>query len=438
MISTEKDAKEILERTLSFSSADEVRVNLFGGFNGHTRFALNSITTSGDVDNFSISVTSYFGKRRGVASGSELDDDSLRRIVKKSEELARYAPEDPEYVPELGPQTYLDIQAYFESTARATPELRADGVLSCVNPARKRGGLQAAGFFNHNDSFSCVGNNKGLFGYHRSTGASFTTTVRTEDGKGSGWASSSSRRIEEIDYAAVSRVAIDKAVLSRDAVELEPGKYPVILEAQAVADFLRPMLFQMSARSADEGRSFFSKKGGGNRIGERLFSKKVTIYSDPTHPDILGAPFDGQGFPAQKNVWVEKGVLKQLYYDRYWAQKQGKQPTGFPTNLVFEGSDASLEDLIRSADHTILVTRFWYIRFVDPQTILLTGLTRDGTFWIEKGEVKHAVKNFRFNESPVAFLKKVEMLSKPVRVGGTLVPAIKAKEFTFSSLSEAV
>jgi len=437
MILAEHEAKEIVEKALSFSTASEIRVNLSGGREGNTRFARNSITTSGDVDALSVTVTAYFGRKHGTATGTQVDEDSLRRVVQQAEELARFAPEDPEYVPELGPQQYLPIDAYFPQTAQASPALRASGVFSCIRPAEAKG-LMAAGFFIHGHGFMAIGNNKGLFAYHQGTNASFSTTVRAPDGTASGWAGADSRNINDIDPPALGAKALDKAQTSAHPVALEPGKYTVILEPQAVADFLIFALWAMNARQADEGRSFYSRKGGGNKIGERVVGENITIVSDPTHPELRGTPFDGEGFPAQKQVWIEKGVLKQLYYSRYWAQKQGKEPTGFPTNLVFQGGTASLEEMIRSTDRGILVTRFWYIRYVDPQTLLLTGLTRDGTFYIEKGRLKYPIKNFRFNESPIVVLNKVEVLSPPVRVGSSLMPAVKATEFTFSSLSEAV
>jgi predicted Zn-dependent protease len=437
MILSEAEAKEIIRKALSFSSANEVRVNLGGGRSGNTRFALNSITTSGDEDTLSIAVTAYFGKRRGTATTTESDDDSLRRVVQRAEELARVAPEDREYVPELGSQKYLPINPYFESTAKATPEVRVKGALSAIEPASKKN-LTAAGFFEHGHSFSAVGNNKGLFGYYQSTSASFSVTARTADGTGSGWGGDDSRKIEEVDYNSVSQRAIRKAEESSNPKTLEPGVYPVILEPQAVADFLQFAIFSMNARAADEGRSFYAKPGGGNKIGEKVVGENIMMRSDPTHSEILGSPFGGDGFPAKKNVWIENGVVRQLFYDRYWAQKQGKEPTGFPSSLIFEGGKGTLEDLIKETERAVLVTHFWYIRFVDPQTILLTGLTRDGTFWVENGQIKHAIKNFRFNESPIAVLNKVTGMSRPVRIGGALVPAVRASEFTFSSLSEAV
>ncbi|MFQ6673584.1 MAG: metallopeptidase TldD-related protein [Fidelibacterota bacterium] len=323
MILKDSDCKVIVEKVLSFSSADEVRVNLSGGRSGNTRFALNSVTTSGDEDTLRVYVTSYFGKRHAAASGTEIDDTSLMKIVRTAEESARFSPEDPEYVPELGPQEYLPIDPFAKSTARATPGLRVRGARSAIRPSI-RDGLVAAGFFEHDDSFSAVSNNRELFAYSRGTSASFSVTVRSPDGTGSGWGRDNSRDIREVDYRAVSKKAIHKAGSSREPQTLEPGVYPVILEPQAVADFIRFAGFSMNARHADEGRSFFSKPGGGNKIGEKVAGENVTIRSDPTHPELLGTPFSGDGLPAKMNVWIQNGILKQLFYGRYWAQSRAR------------------------------------------------------------------------------------------------------------------
>jgi len=437
MILTEPQARKLLDQALSFATADEVRVNLWGGRTGNTRFALNSITTCGDEDGLSIDITAYFGKRHATASANETGAAALRRLVAKAEELARVAPEDPEYVPELGPQTFLPVTPYFESTAKATPRLRAKAARAAINPAVKKN-LTVAGYFEHSHGVSAVGNNKGLFGYYPATDASFSVTARTPDGAGSGWASDNSRDIAEVDYASVGRRAIAKALASRDPRRLEPGVYPVILEPAAVEEFLQFAVWAMNARNADEGRSFYSKPGGGNKIGHKIIGENITLRSDPTCPEVLGAPFGGDGLPAQKHTWVERGVLQKLFYDRYWAQKQGKEPTGHPSNLLFDGGAGTVEDLIRETDRAVLVTRFWYIRYLDPQTILVTGLTRDGLFWVENGRISHSLKNLRFNESPIAVLNKVTGLSKPTRIGGSLIPALRATEFTFSSTSDSV
>lgn len=437
MILDEAQARQLIEKVLALTRADEARVNLSGGRTRNTRFAVNTLTTCGDKDNLSLALTAYFGTRHATASISETDDAALRRLVANAEEMARVAPEDPEYVPELEPQEYLPIRPWFASTAKAGAELGVHVARSAIEPAIARN-VTVAGYLEYGASFHAVGNNKGLFGYYEATDANYTLTARTADGKGSGWAADSSRDIAELDYAAASERAIAKAEASRKPRTLPPGVYPVILEPAAVDGFLAYALWSMNARQADEGRSFFAKRGGGNKIGEKIVGDNITMESDPTRKQVPGAPFGADGLPARPYVWVKNGVLQRLFYDRYWAQKQGQEPTGWPSNLIFHGGKGTLDDLIASTDKALLVTRFWYIRSLDPQTILVTGLTRDGVFWVEDGAIRHAVKNFRFNETPIAVLNKVTGMSKPLRFENSLLPAIRASEFTFSSLSEAV
>ena len=194
----------------------------------------------------------------------------------------------------------------------------------------------------------------------------------------------------------------------------------------------------MNARSADEGRSFLAKEGGGTKLGEKIVDERVTIYSDPLDSRVPASTWSGNGLPNPKRVWLEKGVVKNLFYNRYWAQKQGVDPVPFPSNGMMEGTDTSLQELIASTERGILVTRLWYIRTVDPQTLLYTGLTRDGTFYIENGRIKYPIKNMRFNESPVIMLNNLEAIGKPERVGGNLIPPLKIRDFTFTSLSDAI
>jgi predicted Zn-dependent protease len=200
----------------------------------------------------------------------------------------------------------------------------------------------------------------------------------------------------------------------------------------------------MNARSSDEGRSPFVKPEGGNKIGEKIMDSRVTILSDPADAQLAGQPFDGAGLPLGRQVWVENGVLKQLFYTRFWAKKKDKTPTGFPTTVKMLGGATSTEQMIASTPRGLLITRLWYLREVDPRTVLYTGLTRDGVFLIEDGKIKQAVKNFRFNESPIFMLNNIEALGPAVRLGGTeaggdvVMPTLKARDFNFTSLSEAV
>lgn len=436
-ILTKEEAKKIIDKVLSFSKADEMSVALSGGRTGNIRYARNSVSTSGESYNLSLSITAVFGKRSGTSTINEFDDKSLEKAVRRAEEIARLAPENPEFVPALGPQQYVETASFSQKTADISPDYRANAAFDSIDPCSKKN-LTAAGYMEDRTGFNAIGNSKGLFGYNKATSVDFSITVRTADGLGSGYAIRDFNDVSKLSTKQATEIAMQKAMASTSARALEPGKYTVILEPAASIDLLQNMMRSMDARTADEGRSFLSKKGGGIRLGEKLFDERVNIYSDPTNLEIPGSPFAGDGRPQEKVYWVENGVVKNLTYSRFWAEKKGVKAVPNPGGFIMAGGTESLADLIKGTEKGILVTRFWYIRAVDPQTLLYTGLTRDGTFYIENGQIKYPIKNFRFNESPVIMLNNLEAMGKPTRIGGSLVPPLKIRDFTFSSLSDAV
>ncbi|MCJ0743644.1 TldD/PmbA family protein [Pedobacter montanisoli] len=436
-ILSKEEAQAILKKVLSYSKADACEVSLNGSDGGNIRYARNAVSTAGQIDVMSLGVSATFGKKTGTATINEFDDASLQKVVKRAEELALLAPENPEYMPPLGPQNFAEALTYNANTAAMNPDTRADMVAKSLSVS-KAGGLDAAGFLENSTRFNSIMNSKGLFAYNKSTNVSFSVTIRNKQGTGSGYVEQDFNNLDKMDTLALSKIAATKANTSAGAKAIEPGKYTVILEPLAASDMLGNMFRGFDARNADEGRSFMSKKGGGTRLGEQLFSENVNIYSDPLNPEVPGSTWSGDGLPVTRTQWVQNGVVKNLSYSRYWAAQKNVQPLPFSRSIVMEGGNQSLQDLIKSTEKGILVTRFWYIRMVDPQTLLLTGLTRDGTFYIENGEIKFPIKNFRFNESPVIMLNNVEALGKPVRTGSGLIPPMKIRDFTFSSLSDAI
>lgn len=444
-IINEKEAKKLLKKVLSFSKADECECNLNGQLTGNIRYARNTVSTAGEVSDMTLAVQSTFGKRVGVATINEFDDASLEKVVRRAEELARLAPENPEYMPILGPQTYAESNTYFKSTANVTPEYRAQAAEDGILPSKKNK-LVASGFLTDSHTMSAVMNSKGLFAYNQDTNVSFSATIRTEDGKGSGWVTRDYSDVKKMNTAKASKIAIEKSLGSVDAKELEPGKYTVILEPAASVGLLGRLFGSMNQRSADEGRSFLSykakegeKDAPTNKLGHKMFDERVNLYSDPHHPEVPTATFSGDGAPVKKTYWIKDGKIENFRNSRYWADKSGTayNPTT-AGQFLMTGGDASLEDMIKDTRRGILVTRLWYIRQLDPQSLLFTGLTRDGTFYIENGKIKYPVKNFRFNESPIVMLNNIEAMGKPVRINGNMVPPMKIRDFTFSSLSDAV
>ena len=456
-IFTEDEARAVLKKVLSMSKADECQCALEGAIEGNIRYARNTVSTAGEVSDVTLVIQSSLGKRTGTVTINEFDDASLEKAVRRSEELASLAPENPEYMPLLGAAKYDSVNAWNEATAAVTPEDRAEMAQASILPSREKK-MSAAGFLRDSRRFYAMANNKGMFAYHRETDADFTVTVRTADGRGSGWASRDFNDIRKMDTATASAIAIQKAGDSVDAKEMEPGRYTVILEPAASVQLLSNMARAMSQRAADEGRSFLSRKpkegeelsedAPKNRVGEKMFDERVTIWSDPTNPDAPTAPFSEEGAPVGKTVWIDKGVVKTLPNSLFWAEKSGVPfvPTAFSggglfgggTQLIMAGGDESLQEMIEGTRRGVLVTRLWYIRQLDPQTLLYTGLTRDGTFYIEDGKIKYPIKNFRFNESPIVMLNNIEALGIPQRINGSLIPPMKIRDFTFSSLSDAV
>jgi len=440
-----EQAKTLTDRVLTLSTADQTRVNIVSEWSGNTRFADASITTSGGITDTTLTITVTVGKRRASSSTNVLDEASLKRTIDLAIRLARLSPEDPELMPELGPQKYADVNAYVRATADLDPETRAAAIQRAVSASsaagKPAGSIFSAGFLQATARAVAVGTSNGLFAYHRTTESEFSMTARTPDGTGSGWASAGARDWAALDPAAIGRVAAQKAVASRNPQAIEPGLYTAVLEPQAVTDLVPLLAGALNARNADEGRSPFSKTGGGNRIGEKVADERVTLYSDPHDPMLLAEPFDGQGLPIGRTVWIEKGVLRNLAYTRFWAQKQGKQPTGAPAagGLALSGGTKSTEELIAGCTRGVLVTHFFYIRALDPRTVLQTGLTRDGAFLIENGKITRALKNFRWNESPLLMLNRLEDIGRSeLTAAGRVMPALRIKDFNFTSLSDAV
>ncbi len=447
MILSEPDARALTKKILALSRADSCIVTINGTESRHVRFAQNMATTNGSPSSMDITVESHFGKRSGSATGNDSSDEGLAALVAASESTAKLAPENPEFMPPLGPQHYTTGTAFSAATQATNSEQMAAAILPVLKQAQDKN-LQASGYLEVDTSFASMGTSAGLFVSDQSTNVLHTVTARTPDGTGAGWAGTTFQDFRQFEATAMGAVAMDKAVRSRKPIRLEPGKYTVILEPSAVSDLIGILISEFDQRAADEGRNFATspnKKGDPSRLGETVFGKNVTIYSDPNDPLVSGAIFSDDGQPAQRTVWIEDGVLKNLQCSRYWAQKTKRAPVPSPTTLTMTGGTTSTAEMIKQVHRGLLITRFWYIREVDPQTVLLTGLTRDGVFLIERGEIVKPTCNFRFNESPVAMLNKVLALGPSVRAYGEesiglpiAVPTLLVDEFTLSSVSDAV
>jgi predicted Zn-dependent protease len=396
-------------------------------------------------------ITVYYGQKSATTSTHQFDDASLKAAIEQAQALAKQRPDNPELMPLVKPpQEYLTIDGALPEAIGFGPAERARMVKQSVDVCEKKGVL-GSGYIPKLHWTDATANSEGLFAYYRYAEASFILTCRTPDGTGSGWAGTTGLKdISKIDAAALTEIAADKAMKSRKPKALEPGNYTVILESRPAARFLSLMMFALNARAAEEGRSFMSgKERGATKIGQKIFGDNVTIRSDVGNDVLRQTPVGPEGLAARPVTWVEKGVVKNLFYDRYWAKKQDKPftPTNPNQSLVMDGGDATVDQMIKSTKRGLLVSFFWYIRPVDQPTLLNTGMTRDGLFLIENGEIAGPVQNFRWNMSPIVGFNNVTAIGQSVPMhtgesydgGGTaLVPAVRMEDFYMTSVSPAV
>ena len=459
---TRERAADIFERIRRFTSADEVEAIFTGSRFALTRFANNVIHQNVEDENSIVSIRTNFGGRTARSTANQFDDESLRRAVAASENLARVQSPDPDL---LSMPTSDEAKAagegahatrFFEQTAAITPADRAAVVKRIVSLADKHK-LTTAGIYSNSESQEGIFNSRGLANWHDQTLAEISITMLAEDS--SGWQKLNSPDVSNLNPQRLAETAAQKAVVSAHPREIAPGKYTIILEPAAVLDIVGFMFWDYSGVAILDQRSFLN-----DRIGTRLFGENINICDDAAHPLQAGSPFDGEGMRRQRVPLVENGVVRRLVYARATAQKMkhseyaGKvgpiEPTGhgfplpnemgeMPLNIVFEttGNPQSVDEMIASTERGVLVTRLWYIREVDPYEKIMTGMTRDGTFLIEKGRVQSGLRNFRFNQSLITMLSNVEAMSAPVRACGEesfdmVVPAMKVREFNFTETTK--
>ena len=446
-----EEVKAITDKVIDMAKADAVEVEFSGGERSATRFANSNITANMVQFERNVSVTVYVGSRSGNSSTRDFDDQSLKNAIDEARKRAQEARENPDALPLVeGPQEYVSVDAALPTGVNFGPAERAQMVKQSLDICEKKGVI-GSGYIPKTYLSTCTANSKGLFAYYQYAEASFILTCRTKDGGGSGWAGLTGvKDVSFIDAIGLTEVAADKAIKSQKPRAVEPGRYTTILEPRANARFLSLMMGLFNARIAEGSvGNYFTGKNGGTKIGEKLFSDAFTLKSDIGNAMLRQTPVGVDGMAARPITWIEKGVLKNLAYDRAWAKRQKKDPT--PTSptqsLVMEGSDTSIDEMIKTTRRGLLVTFFWYIRPVDPQTLLNTGMTRDGLFLIENGEIAGPVQNFRWNMSPLVGYSNITAVGKPVSIhtgesydgpGTALVPPVRIEDFFMTSVSPAV
>jgi predicted Zn-dependent protease len=440
-ILSQDQALSLVEEALEHSKAEGSFVSISAGEESLARYSSNQITQNLSRTRFTLTVTSYFGTRRASASTTDASPEAIQAVVRSAEALARIAPEDPEWVPLLEPQTYEErTPAFDEQTANLSP-LERGGIIQRVCALSTSAGVDGSGTLSTEAYVRAIGNSQGLRAYNRHTEADFGFTARIEDG--SSWSQRTAWALDQLPIEKLTTQIIERSLQSRKPREISPGSYPVVFDGAAFADLLSWLSWNLDARAADEGRSFMSRTDesgnpAGNRLGEAMFSSLLQVQRNPAHPLLQGSTFFGDGLPNRALAIVQDGIPKTLSYSRYWAQKQGKEPTGSLSPVVVHGTNQPLTDLIAQTERGILVSRAWYVRYVNPKTLVLTGMTRDGTFWIENGKVAYPIKNLRFNQSLPDMLRDVDALSTVERYGNSIVPGVRVKAFNFSSVTDSV
>jgi predicted Zn-dependent protease len=423
------------------AGAEDAIVDVQNTQETHARFADNHITTSGRADNVTVTATVWVGQRRGAATGNDTAPATLKQLADEAVQIARVSPVHREYVPTLGAVTYPAERSFAAATENVDLDARAKALAAALDVCRREK-VTGAGFHNANASATATATANGNRRYFRSSEGSLSVTARTPDGTGSGHYAGDHFDLGRLDVEKIAREAVKKALASRNPQPIEPGVYPVILESQAVADLMSFLTDALDARTAEEGRSAFSAKEGKTRVGEQLFDERLNLYSDPMHAEMPAAPATPEGVPATRLSLVKGGRVEHLVYPRYWAQRQKREPSPGPVNYILESSapPVALDKMIEGMDRGLLITRFWYVRLVDGRSLMLTGLTRDGLWWIEKGRIQRPVRNLRFNQSVIAMLAKsnVEAVGAPERRSPMMVPALKLASFTFTSTSDAI
>jgi predicted Zn-dependent protease len=437
----EDEALSLIDSTIKQSQAEAVVVSLSASESTLSRFSENQISQNISKNKCNLTITSYFGKRSASASTTELNAEAIAQTLRRSEELARFAPEDPEWIPLLSLQTYEErIPAFDGVTANLSP-LAQGKIVQQVCSLCREASIDGSGTVSTNVGLQAIGNSEGIFAYNRGTEADFSFTAR--QGDGSSWSNRTAWSIEQLPIQEITEKVIQRAIASRNPREIIPGDYTVILEAAAMSSLLPWVIWNMDARAADEGRSFMSRTNEegqpiGNRIGEEMFSPLVEVQRNPADPLLQSGTFFDDGLPNNYLEIIKDGVPQTLSYSRYWAQQKHRKPTGSLYPLTMTGSSQDVTDLIAQTERGILVSRAWYVRYVNPRTLEVTGMTRDGTFLIENGQIVYPIKNLRFNQNLPEMLSNVEALSSVQRFGGSVVPGCQVKEFHFSSVTDSI
>ncbi|MBM4127762.1 MAG: TldD/PmbA family protein [Nitrospira sp.] len=432
-MTSREEFRFLADLVLTRSSGDQTMVTLHDHHGGTTRFANNQVVQNVDTRRGTLTVTVAFGRRRGTASTTDFTAGSVQDALMRAERIARVSPDDPEYLPPPEPQPFAARETARPETMAAGPTRRLEYANEAIGQCRMEN-LVAAGIVSSSVASIGIAANNGLFACETRTDARFSLTVQA--GEATGWNAAAHRSIDHLKIQERTLAAIQKAKRGREPRELPPGPYPVLLEPAAVAGLWAWVLWSLDAKSYEKGTSPFAGK-----FRQEMLDKRLTLANAPGHPDLLGVGFTSEGLPSEPSTWIDHGVLTQLAYDRFTAQAHGIQaiPTLEAPVLSIDGAACgTVLDLVKQVDRAILVTNFWYIRSVNPSDLTLTGMTRDGTFLVENGEIVAAIKNLRFHDSPLRVFRQIDAWTRPMEAvtaetGKMLAPALTLPRLHFSS-----
>lgn len=446
----ERALRSITEKALRAASGDEIEALVLARDLGLTRFANNEIHQNMRIASADLRVRVVRGKRVATVWTNRLDDEGVARAGREASELALVSPENPEWGGLPRPAPYERVDAFADETAAATPERRARAAGLVCEPAHERG-LRAAGYVSTIVTEVAVANSHGVWAYHPGTVSEAQAVVMGDSG--SGFASRLHADVRELDAEAVSREALEKAARAQSPRDLAPGEYEVVLEPYAVADIVEFLGEALTGLAVEEGSSFVA-----GRSGEKVTGEAITIVDDPLDPECLPWPFDFEGARAERVALIERGVARGVVYDSQTAARNKAKNTGhayyssdaypFPMHARLEPGDASREELLAGVRRGVLVTRFWYTRWVHPLRTIITGMTRDGAFLIENGEIAHPIRNFRFTQSyhealegtlgieRDLALQRIDRFTYGFDVGYCRVPALRLGRFTFTGTTQ--
>ena len=455
--------QELVEHALSVSTSDHCVVLVHDSTSANLRWANNTLTTNGVMHGVTVTVVAFHGAGSGTAAGSvsasASSPEQVDRVVAAADAAARSGTPAEDAAELAGGGAAAD---WFDPAGQTSIDVYAD-VAPALGEAFGRAAAEGRvlyGFVDHDVTTTYLGSSTGLRLRHEQPTGHYGCTAKPTDLSSSAWVGGATRDFADVSVEAMDAELVQRLGWASRRVDLEPGRYDTVLPPAAVADLMIYAYWTASARAAHDGQTVFSRRGGGTRIGDRLSGQRLQVYSDPAYPGLESPPFVtassssdiesvfDNGLPLSRTDWVKDGHLDALLQNRLSAGLTGQPLTPYVDNLVVEvdGATGSTADLVAGVERGLLLTCLWYIREVDPQTLLLTGLTRDGVYLVENGEVTGGVNNFRFNESPIDLMDRFSHASATVpsfsREWGdeftrTATPAMRVPDFHMSTVSAA-